>query len=87
MCVQASSIIGSNIYRDKDKPLYRTGNKVLIGICAYNFILFIGAKLFYVYINKKRERVWNEMSGQERDHYLATTKDKGNKRLDFRFAH
>ena len=59
----------------------------MIGICAYNFVLFIGAKLFYVYINKKREQKWNEMSGQERDTYLATTRDRGNKRLDFRFAH
>lgn len=50
-------------------------------------MLFIGAKLFYVYINKKREAAWSEMSGQERDVYLATTKDKGNKRLDFRFSH
>lgn len=73
MCVQASSVIGSNvsslsllpdkfeessgfclhahfhvqIYRDKDKPLYRTGNKVLIGITVYNMALFIGAKIFY----------------------------------------
>jgi len=56
MCVQASSIIGSNIYREKDKPLYRTGNKVLIGICVYNFVLFIGAKLFYVHVNRQREK-------------------------------
>jgi hypothetical protein len=67
--------------------MYRTGNKVLIGICAYNFALFIGAKLFYVYVNKKRETVWNGMTHEEREQYLSTTKDKGNKRLDFRFAH
>lgn len=62
MCVQASSIIGSNIYRDEDKPMYRKGNKILLGICAYNFVLFIGAKLFYVYINKKRDETWNAVS-------------------------
>jgi len=67
--------------------MYRKGNKVLIGICAYNFALFIGAKLFYVYVNKKRANLWDNMSQQEKEHYLATTKDKGNKRLDFRFAH
>ncbi|KAF2272799.1 MFS general substrate transporter [Westerdykella ornata] len=87
MCVQASNIIAVNIYRDDDKPLYRRGNKVLIAICAFNFVIFIGAKLFYVQVNRRREKVWGRMSAQEKDHYLATTKDKGNKRLDFRFAH
>ena len=47
MSVQASSIISQNIYRNDDKPLYRRGNKILIGICAYNFLLFIGAKIYY----------------------------------------
>ncbi|KAI9719788.1 MAG: hypothetical protein M1812_003276 [Candelaria pacifica] len=51
MTVQASNVIGSNIYRNNDKPLYRIGNKILIAICVYNFLLFIGAKLFYVQKN------------------------------------
>lgn len=42
----------SQIYRDKDKPLYRTGNKVLLGIAAWNFCLFIGAKVYYFWKNK-----------------------------------
>jgi len=87
MCVQASSIISQNIYREDDKPLYRRGNKVLIGIAAMNFLLFGGAKVFYVLVNRRREAVWGAMSKEEKDHYLRTTKDKGNKRLDFRFAH
>lgn len=80
MCVQASSIIGMNIYRTDDSPMYRRGNKVLLGICAYNFVLFIGAKLFYVLINKRRDRIWNSMSIEEKEEYLSTTKAKGNKR-------
>ncbi|KAF2190867.1 MFS general substrate transporter [Zopfia rhizophila CBS 207.26] len=87
MCVQASSIISQNIYRDDDKPLYRRGNRVLIGICAYNFALFIVAKLYYLSINRKREKIWDAMSKDEKERYLNTTTDKGNKRLDFRFAH
>jgi hypothetical protein len=87
MCVQASQIISQNIYRDDDKPLYRRGNKVLIAICAYNFVVFIGAKLYYVNINRKRDRIWSAMSKEEKEIYLETSKDKGNKRLDFRFAH
>ena len=80
MCVQASSIISSNIYREDDKPLYRRGNKILLAICAYNFFLFIGAKLYYVRVNAKRDAIWNAMDKEERERYLETTKDQGNKR-------
>ena len=80
MCVQASSIIAQNIYRDNDKPMYRKGNKVLIGICTYNFAIFIGAKFYYVYVNKKRTAVWDKMDKSEKESYLETTTDKGNKR-------
>ncbi|ORY13568.1 major facilitator superfamily domain-containing protein [Clohesyomyces aquaticus] len=87
MCVQASNIISTNIYRDDDKPMYRRGNKVLIGICVYNFALFVGTKVYYVSVNRKREKIWGAMSKEEKETYLRTTTDKGNKRLDFRFAH
>jgi hypothetical protein len=87
MTVQASNIISQNIYRNDDKPLYRKGNKVLIGICVFNFALFVGAKVFYVKVNRRREAVWAGMSREEKEGYLETTKDEGNKRLDFRFAH
>ena len=66
--------------------MYRVGNRALIGIVCYNIILFLAAKVFYVSVNKRRAKVWDAMSLKERDDYLATTKDVGNKRLDFRFA-
>lgn len=87
MAVQASSVIGSNVYRTDDKPLYRRGNKVLLAIAAYNVVLFVGTKIFYVTVNKKREQEWGAMSKDEKEYYLRNTTDKGNKRLDFRFAH
>ncbi|KZF20922.1 putative transporter [Xylona heveae TC161] len=87
MCVQTSSIIGSNIYRNDDKPLYRRGNKALIGICVYNMFLIVGIKFYYVWRNNVRQKKWDSMSREEKEHYLLTTKDEGNKRLDFRFAH
>jgi hypothetical protein len=67
--------------------MYRTGNKILLAICAYNFVLFVGAKIFYVKVNKNRAARWDPMTQEEKEHYLATTSDQGNKRLDFRFAH
>ncbi|KAF2624177.1 hypothetical protein BU25DRAFT_461362 [Macroventuria anomochaeta] len=76
MTVQASSIFSQNIYREDDKPLYRWGNKVLIAVCAYNFALLIGAKVFYVTINKRREAVWSSMSREDKNTYLDTTKDE-----------
>ncbi|KAK7752682.1 hypothetical protein SLS62_005451 [Diatrype stigma] len=76
-----------SIYRADDKPYYRRGNKVLLGLVAWNFVLSVMIKCFYIYKNKTRERVWDAMSPEEKTDYIATTKDEGNKRLDFRFAH
>ncbi|OBT72913.1 hypothetical protein VF21_07763 [Pseudogymnoascus sp. 05NY08] len=87
MFVQASSIVGSNIYRDDDKPNYRRGNKILLGFVAWNFALIIGTKYYYVWRNYTREKKWSVMTQEEKDTYLETTTDEGNKRLDFRFAH
>ena len=88
------------IYRSKDKPLYRKGNKILLGLAAYNAVLFIATKFYYVWRNRygsyiqylndlapakliynsKRDQIWDRMSQDQRLEYLATTKDKGNKR-------
>ncbi|KAF3923188.1 hypothetical protein ABW20_dc0109463 [Dactylellina cionopaga] len=86
MFIQAGSIIATNIYRDKDKPLYRVGNRVLIGIAIYNIFLILGAKYYYEWKNKTRATKWDALNKDQKEHYLRTTKDSGNKRLDFRFA-
>lgn len=87
MSVQISSIFSSQIYRDNDKPYYYTGNKALLGVVAWNIIVFVGIKIYYVHKNNKRDEIWFSMTREERVEYLATTKDEGNKRLNFRFAH
>ncbi|KAH7375102.1 major facilitator superfamily domain-containing protein [Plectosphaerella cucumerina] len=86
MCVQLSSIASANIYREDDRPEYRRGNRVLIGINCLNIVLYISVKVFYVWQNRVRERIWNAMSEEERNEYRENTKDEGSKRLDFRFA-
>jgi hypothetical protein len=86
MCVQAGTIISSNIYREDDKPLYHKGNEALLGIDVLAFFLFVGAKVYYVWRNKQKERQWSAMSEDEKSNYVANTKHEGNKRLDFRFA-
>ncbi|KAI9804247.1 MAG: hypothetical protein M1833_007054 [Piccolia ochrophora] len=80
MCVQASNIISSNIYREDDKPLYRRGNSVLIGITFLTSFLFVGARQFYVWRNKIRQAKWDAMTLDEKNEYLTNTKDKGSKR-------
>ena len=87
MSKQACNVIGAQIYRTEDAPYYFTGNKILIGVTFYNLTLLLFTKWFYVNTNKRREKVWSRASKEEKEHYLATTMDEGNKRLDFRFAH
>lgn len=87
MVVQAGGVISSNIYRADDAPLYRRGNRQLLSIACGNIGVYILTKVYYVWRNKSRDARWNGMSEEERLNYLATTKDGGSKRLDFRFAH
>ncbi|KAI6032227.1 allantoate permease [Pisolithus microcarpus] len=88
MFVQASSIIASQIYVASDAPRYERGNRILIIICCVNLgILYPGTKAYYIWRNRQRDKIWNRMTVEERDYYLKTTKDVGNRRLDFRFAH
>ncbi|EAQ88823.1 hypothetical protein CHGG_05442 [Chaetomium globosum CBS 148.51] len=87
MFVQSGNIIASNIYRDDDQPLYRRGNKILLGLVCFNIVLFYLVKAFYIWRNRVRDRKWNAMSPQEQEDYAVNSKDEGLKRLDFRFAH
>lgn len=52
-----------------------------------NIILYLLTKAYYVWRNKSKAKKWNSLTQEEREEYLATTTDKGNKRLDFQFAH
>lgn len=75
------------IYREDDAPNYRRGNKILLALVAWNVVMTAFIKVYYVRRNRIRNETWNSMSPSERDDYLRNTKDEGNKRLDFRFAH
>ncbi|KAI1373311.1 MFS general substrate transporter [Hypoxylon crocopeplum] len=73
MWVQVSGMIGANIYQSDDAPRYFKANKGLLVICIWM-------------CKNSKAKIWDAMNTQEQDHYRKTTKDVGNKRLDFRFA-
>ncbi|KAF9767783.1 hypothetical protein IL306_015008 [Fusarium sp. DS 682] len=87
MTVQAGNIAASNIFREDDKPLYRRGNRVILGITCANIFLFYLVKAFYIWRNKVRDRRWNALTKEQQQDYLVNTTDEGQQRLDFRFVH
>lgn len=87
MFVQTGNIVGVNIYRENDRPYYIRGNRILLGICCANIVLFVLVKYYYVAKNKRREEAWAKLSGEEKVDYVQHTKDEGAKRKDFRFSH
>ncbi|KAK0619637.1 major facilitator superfamily domain-containing protein [Immersiella caudata] len=87
MAVQAGSITASYVYQEKDKPLYKKGNQNLVAVNILVIFVFLFTKFYYVYRNKRRDRIWNAMTEEERLAYARDTKLTGSRRLDFRFAH
>ncbi|USW54319.1 Putative major facilitator superfamily, MFS transporter superfamily [Septoria linicola] len=87
MFVQSGNIIGVNIYREDDRPHYIRGNRILLGICCFNIVLFVLVKFYYIGRNKRREEAWAKLTGEEKVDYVRETEDEGAKRLDFRFSH
>ncbi|KAL2004748.1 hypothetical protein VTN00DRAFT_3276 [Thermoascus crustaceus] len=87
MMVQLGNVISANIYRADDAPLYHRGNTSLMIINFLILGVFLSTKLYYVLRNKWKARKWDAMTDEEKKDYIQNTKDKGNKRLDFRFVH
>lgn len=87
MCVQVGSIISAYIYVSDDAPLYHRGNFNLVIINLLGIVLFLLTKVYYIWRNKQRDRVWNAMTEEAKKEYIANTKLQGSGRLDFRFAH
>jgi hypothetical protein len=72
---------------ETDGGIDRRGNKILLGINVFNIFLLWAVKYYYVKRNESRDKRWNAMTREEQEEYIATTKDEGSKRLDFRFVH
>ncbi|KAK6884880.1 putative transporter [Candida tropicalis] len=87
MSVQLGNIIAQNIYRQDDLPLYRRGNTQLFILELATIPVILLAKAYYVFKNRRRDKIWNAMTEEEKEDYRNNTKDEGTRRKDFRFAH
>ena len=90
MCTQLSGIIASNVYQDcecDESEAIHQGYRVLLALVCTNIAVYALTKIYYILRNRHRDRKWTGMTEEQRIDYIATTKDTGNKRLDFRFAH
>lgn len=80
-------MIAANVYQASDKPRYRKANTGLIALCVWMcFVQYPFTYFYYRWRNLQKQARWDAMSEEEKAHYLKTTTDAGNKRLDFRFA-
>lgn len=87
MMVQIGGVLSANIYSQDDAPLFRQGNKKLFIIAIALIPVLVFTKVYYIARNNQKSQKWSSMSPEERDHYIRTTTDSGNKRLDFQFSH
>ena len=43
-------------------PSDRRGNRVLLAINSLNICIYISTKVYYVWRNKQRDKIWNNMT-------------------------
>lgn len=53
---------------------------MLTGIVVGNLVLYGLTKAWYIYRNHSRAKIWDSWTLHQRDEYIRTTKDQGNKR-------
>ncbi|CAO3628910.1 unnamed protein product [Cunninghamella blakesleeana] len=80
-----NSFFGAMIYQSKDAPRYYHGNQICILLQIITIFLMIYQRYRYIFINKERSAIWNQMTDAEKETYKKTTTDQGNDRLDHLF--
>lgn len=89
MFSQAGGIIAANVFRGDIEHLssvLQHGVTTLLEISLLSMTLILLSNYWYQWKNHQKEKVWNSMVPEEKANYLQKTRDKGNKRLDFRFV-
>lgn len=87
MSVQTGSIVATRFYTENEKPYYPGGNAALLAINAFSILLCALTKVYYIYRNKQKSRIWNSMSPAQQVEYTTTTTSVGPRRLDVFFVH
>jgi hypothetical protein len=84
MAVQSASLIASNIYQPSEPSPDEHQQKALTPsrrrIVVANLVLYGLTKLWYIWRNHARAKIWDSWTLEQRDEYIRTTKDQGNKR-------
>lgn len=84
---QSPTVVSSNVYREDDRPAYRRGNRVLLGVNVFSIFLIVATKAYYMWRNKQRARKWNALTEDQKTQYLEDHKEvTGPSRLDFKLA-
>lgn len=66
MMVQASGIIGANLYVASDAPLYKRGNSIILGIIAMNLVIIYPATyVYYRARNAWKAKRWDALTVEQ----------------------
>ncbi|KAI5254267.1 putative MFS transporter [Aureobasidium subglaciale] len=85
---EIGSVAAAQIYREKDKPYYYQGNKVLVSICAAAVVATLLHREALRHINRKKQRAWKNLSEvEQRDYDQNKGHSIGNKSLTFKFPY
>ncbi|KAG9721431.1 hypothetical protein KCU73_g14252, partial [Aureobasidium melanogenum] len=85
---EIGSVAAAQIYREKDKPYYYTGNKVLISICAASVVVILSHREVLRHLNRKKRKAWEELSEiEQREYDRVQGHNVGNKSLTFAFTY
>lgn len=69
MAVQASGVIGAQLYQASDAPRYFTANKAILAIISFNIvILYPSVGLYYKKRNESKEKKWSAMDHEQKNH-------------------
>ena len=74
--VQMGNIIGNNVFRADDAPLYKRGYSILLGLNLLGIAMFVANKVYYIRRNEQREVIWRALS-EEVCVLLFIPKEKG----------